>query len=65
MTRGKHSFESAYLVKLVDGLALNVAIEVEEGGEVLQLLADDEAQGREHGNAAVGDLKAAGGEKGS
>ena len=42
---------------LVDGGAGDVAVGVEEQGEVLQLLAHDEAQGGQHGHAAVGDLR--------
>ena len=35
---------------------LDVAVDVEEGGVVLQLLTDREAEGRQHGDAAVRDL---------
>ena len=40
----------------------DVAIEVDEGREVLELLTHDEAQCSEHGHAAVGDLQGGGGE---
>ena len=40
----------------------DVAVEVDEGREVLQLLTHDEAQCGEHGYAAVGDLR--GGQRG-
>lgn len=45
------------LLELVDGRASDVAISVEEGREVLQLLAHNEAQGSKHGNTAVDQLR--------
>lgn len=44
------------LLELVDCGAGDVAVGVQEGGEVLQLLADDEAQRGKHGHAAVHQL---------
>jgi len=44
------------LAELIDGRAGDLAVKVEEQGEVLQLLADDETEGSEHGHTSVGDL---------
>ena len=38
-------------------LAGDVAVKVEKGREVLQLLTNDEAQSGKHGHTAVGDLR--------
>lgn len=46
----------ADLRELVDGLASDVTVKVEEQGEVLKLLANNESKGSKHGNTAVGDL---------
>lgn len=46
---------------LVDGGAVDLAVKVHEGGEVLQLLAHHKAQSRQHGDAAVRDLEWVGG----
>lgn len=44
------------LRELLDGLAGDVAIKVEEQRGVLKLLADNESEGSKHGNTAMGDL---------
>jgi hypothetical protein len=44
------------LLELVDRRASDVAVGVVEGGEILQLLANDEAQRSQHGDAAVHEL---------
>lgn len=53
LVQGEHACAN----RLEGGRTADATVEVEEQREVLQLLSDDEADGGEHGHAAVRDLR--------